>query len=149
MGISVQGSCAEVGVSFGAGWKWNRMPTIEKQIEANREKIAQRLFDQEFQSYTLNLQHADVEVTRVASMQKPHKFRGFSDKTHAIELIYRRLKAIAPKTTVNATAVAGVVQGATVKERYKALWLIQKEESLAQQFERESADKNLPAAPTP
>lgn len=136
LGIGVQGAAAEVYISFSRAWAWNRDPRIQARVEELRKQVAADLFHDELASYKLNLQHADVEVTRVASMEKPHAYRGFSDKTHAIELIYRRLKAIEPRTSVRATAEVGVgvIAGANMREVYKSRWLIEKEETLRKQL---------------
>jgi len=153
LGLSVEGAGAEAGVSYSTAWKWNRMDRVQAEIEKNREKLGDDILKREISSYRLNLGHADIEITRVASMQKPHKFRGYSDKTKAVELIYRRLKAIEPQTRATATAVSGAVAGAVVggtnmKERYKALWLIRKEQQLERECEKEAAEADLPAQPS-
>lgn len=137
MGWGVHKAARETGMSESTGWSWNRDPNVNARIEELRPLIAEEIREQEVEKFLLDIEHFDKETTRVASMQTPHKLRGFADKVQAIELGYRRMKAIQPKTSVSATATAGavVVAGATMGAVYKSRWLLEKEEKMRLQLE--------------
>lgn len=137
----VRTAAAEAGVSETAGWTWNRDPLVQARVEELKPIIAAEIREKIIEKFVLDVEHLDVEVTRVASMQKPHKYRGFSDKVHAIELGYRRHPgALQPKTSVSATANAGAmaIAGTTAKEVYKSKWILQNEEKMRLQLESEN-----------
>jgi hypothetical protein len=147
-GISVEATCALVGISYSTGFRWEKKESVQQAIARARVEFEKRLLANEVKSFSLDLEHADLEATSVASMKKPHKYRGFADKVKSIELIYRRLKAIEPNTRTTAIANAGasatVVAGDTMETRYKALWLMRKESRLKEKCEAENARPALP-----
>jgi hypothetical protein len=76
--------------------------------------------------------------------------RGDSDRVKAIEVAYKRLGLIEPQKIINnnqANALAAAGNGATFYEVYKSRWLIEKEERMRQQLEKEHGTPRL-SAPT-
>jgi hypothetical protein len=147
-GFTIEGAGARVGISNSTAWTWKRKPLVQQRIDGLLEELSAKARTQIESAYKMDVQFLDVECTRVAAMQKPHKFRGFADKNKALELGFRRLRAIEPLSTTRVTAVAGAVaMGGTMKERYKSLWLIEKEERMRLECERESVDARGPDDP--
>lgn len=121
------------------------LPLLQELIAELRPEVEKRTKEKAIaegvKKFEMTADFVDMHVSHIIANGKTHFMRGDSDRVKACEVAYKRLGLIEAAKIVNnnqANAQA-IAQGKTLKEVYKSRWLIEKEQRLATQFEKEHA----------
>jgi len=89
----------------------------------------------------------DLQLMHRIANGEAHQTRGDADRVKAIEIGYKAIGDIQPVRVVanaQAAVLAGAPKPTTMYEVYKSRWLMEKEEKMRQQCEKEMAEGKIP-----
>jgi hypothetical protein len=130
-----------------------QLPEWPDALERALKKTAEQITQETLDSYKLSVEFVDKRVARKLDNHQTHERIGDLDFYRGAEVVYKRFGLIQP-SSVHAIANGGsaaAIIGTTVKERYKSMWLLQKEQQLQKECEAEAAvlPPNATGTPNP